>query len=158
MEYIPAWHPADLGMHYPGRVITVTPNILSLELDLSRINPGQDFSLDARLWVRRTVAPEVARRLRVDDHVTVVSTSALPMAHGYELWVSLPAEPSWLTWNNETVRRLARHIRQTGESQLLPILADALEDAGCNDATLLAHCREPQPPGSWAVELLATQQ
>jgi hypothetical protein len=25
----------------------------------------------------------------------------------------------------------------------LPILADALEESGCNDAAMLAHCREP---------------
>ena len=49
--------------------------------------------------------------------------------------------------------------RATGETVLMPILADALEEAGCTDATLLAHCREPQDhPDSWAVTLLATQE
>ena len=75
------------------------------------------------------------------------------------LLVSLPADPAWLTWNNETVRHLARRIRETGETVLLPILADALEEAGCTDAALLAHCRESQDNArSWAVEHLATQE
>jgi hypothetical protein len=38
----------------------------------------------------------------------------------------------------------------------LPILADALEEAGCRDATLLDHCRRPgiHVPGCWAVDLV----
>jgi len=73
--------------------------------------------------------------------------------------VSLPAHPEWLTWNNETVRRLARHIRENREFGLLPVLADALEDAGCADTALLEHCRQfpADESRSWAVELLATQ-
>ena len=38
----------------------------------------------------------------------------------------------------------------------LPIVADALEDAGCTDAELLGHLRGPGPHvrGCWAVDLL----
>ena len=38
----------------------------------------------------------------------------------------------------------------------LPLLADALEDAGCADAEVLAHCRGPGPHdrGCWVVDLL----
>jgi hypothetical protein len=38
----------------------------------------------------------------------------------------------------------------------LPILADALEDAGCTDPALLAHCRTPgkHVRGCWAADLL----
>jgi hypothetical protein len=38
----------------------------------------------------------------------------------------------------------------------LPILADALEDAGCSDAAILAHLRSAGPHfrGCWAVDLL----
>jgi hypothetical protein len=33
----------------------------------------------------------------------------------------------------------------------MPILADALEEAGCENAEVLAHCREPGPHarGCW---------
>jgi hypothetical protein len=27
----------------------------------------------------------------------------------------------------------------------MPILGDALEDAGCDNAEIIAHCRDPQP-------------
>jgi hypothetical protein len=38
----------------------------------------------------------------------------------------------------------------------LPILGDALEDAGCTDRDILDHCRGPGPHvrGCWAVDLL----
>jgi hypothetical protein len=38
----------------------------------------------------------------------------------------------------------------------LPILADALEEAGCSSTELLAHCRHPGPHarGCWAVDLI----
>jgi hypothetical protein len=41
----------------------------------------------------------------------------------------------------------------------LPILADALEDAGCADATLLAHLRGPGPHacGCWALDLILSK-
>ncbi len=50
--------------------------------------------------------------------------------------------PSWLTWNDGAVRKIARAIYDGRNFGDLPILADALEDAGCMDADLLAHCRQ----------------
>src|SRR5262249_48186989 len=37
----------------------------------------------------------------------------------------------WLAWNNGTIRNLALSIRDGGQADLFPILADALEEAGC---------------------------
>ncbi len=64
--------------------------------------------------------------------------------------------PSVLTWSNGTVQRLAHAIYTDRRFQDLPILADALEDAGCTDADILNHCREPGPHarGCWVVDLL----
>jgi hypothetical protein len=38
----------------------------------------------------------------------------------------------------------------------LPILGDALTEAGCTDAGLLAHCRQAGPHvlGCWALDLI----
>jgi hypothetical protein len=38
----------------------------------------------------------------------------------------------------------------------LPILADALEEAGCDEAGILAHSRGPGPHvrGRWVIDLL----
>ena len=72
--------------------------------------------------------------------------------------VMTPVEPSWLTWNDGCVVKLASTIRDEGCFERLPILADALEEAGCASVDLLTHCREPGEhiPGCWAVESLLT--
>ena len=63
------------------------------------------------------------------------------------------ADPAWLT---ETTVGIARGIYDDRAFERLPILADALEDAGCEDAELLAHCREPgtHVRGCWVVDLV----
>jgi hypothetical protein len=48
----------------------------------------------------------------------------------------------WLGWNNGAVRALAISIRESGHGHLLPILADALEEAGCIHAEILSACRQ----------------
>lgn len=45
-------------------------------------------------------------------------------------------------WRTETVQGILEGIRQDQAYDRLPILADALEEAGCTDDTLLRHCRE----------------
>jgi len=65
-------------------------------------------------------------------------------------------DPCWLTWHRGTVPRLARSIYQERRFDEMPILADALEEAGCEEVTLLDHCRQPcdHPRGCWLLELL----
>jgi hypothetical protein len=65
-------------------------------------------------------------------------------------------DPAWLVWNDATVIKLAQSIYDDRRFEDLPILADALEEAGCTDAGLLAHCRGPGPHvrGCWAVDLI----
>jgi hypothetical protein len=55
-----------------------------------------------------------------------------------------------------TARNLALSIYEKRSFDDLPILADALEDAGCTDADLLSHLRGPGPHvrGCWALDLL----
>lgn len=62
----------------------------------------------------------------------------------------------WLTWNDGTVPRLAQAVCDERAFDRLPILADALEDAGCTGADLLGHCRAggTHVRGCWALDLL----
>jgi hypothetical protein len=61
--------------------------------------------------------------------------------------------PAWLT---STVVSLAAGIYADRAFDRLPILADALQDAGCASADVLEHCRGPGPHvrGCWVVDLL----
>jgi hypothetical protein len=54
------------------------------------------------------------------------------------------------------VQKLAKSIYDDRAFDHLPILADALEDAGCTDAAILEHCRGPGPHvrGCWVVDLI----
>jgi hypothetical protein len=58
--------------------------------------------------------------------------------------VGHPVDPSWLTAN---VLRVAQGIAKERTFGDLPILGDALEDAGCSDADVLGHCRDGSPHG-----------
>lgn len=59
-------------------------------------------------------------------------------------------------WRSETVRLLADAIHVDQAFDRLPILADALEEAGCDNTDLLNHCRGPGPHvfGCWALDLV----
>jgi hypothetical protein len=62
-------------------------------------------------------------------------------------------DASWLT---PTVLSIAQGIYTDQAFDRLPILADALQDAGCEDAELLNHYRSggPHVRGCWAVDLV----
>jgi hypothetical protein len=59
-------------------------------------------------------------------------------------------------WFSSTVLDLARNIYDEHQFERMPILADALMDAGCDSEEILNHCRGPGPHvrGCWVVDLL----
>jgi hypothetical protein len=65
-------------------------------------------------------------------------------------------DPAWLAWNDGTVVKLAAGLYDERAFDRLPILADALLDAGCQDAAILNHCRQggPHVLGCHVVDLL----
>jgi hypothetical protein len=66
-------------------------------------------------------------------------------------------DPSWRTTN---VVALAQAAYDDRAFDRLPILADALEDAGCTDAEILNHCRQSAEHvrGCWVVDLLISKE
>jgi hypothetical protein len=71
-------------------------------------------------------------------------------------------EPAWLSWQDGQVAKLARVIYDERTFEQLPILADALEEAGCSDERILRHCRGDgeHVRGCWVLDaaLAATQR
>jgi hypothetical protein len=96
--------------------------------------------------IRGGVAEERAQEVMMRLFLDVYGNPCRPVA----------VEPAWLTRNCGTVLKLAQAIYEERAFDRLPILADALEDAGCDNADLLAHCRGPGPHvrGCWVVDLL----
>jgi hypothetical protein len=70
---------------------------------------------------------------------------------------ALAIDPGWLSFNAGTVRALAEAMHATGDYGGMPVLADALQEAGCENELFLWHCRAPacvHARGSWLVERL----
>jgi hypothetical protein len=69
-----------------------------------------------------------------------------------------PVKPgaSWLQWHDRIVPKMAQAIYDDSAFDRLPILADALEEAGCTDHAVLDHCRQPgeHARGCWVIDLL----
>jgi hypothetical protein len=69
-------------------------------------------------------------------------------------------EAGWLAWGGGVVRHLAQAIYTEEAFDRLPVLADALEEAGCSDADILGHCRQPgeHVRGCWVVDLVLAKR
>jgi hypothetical protein len=65
-------------------------------------------------------------------------------------------DPVWLAASDHAAGQLARAIYRERAFDRLPILADALEDAGCADSAILGHCRQggEHVRGCWLVDLI----
>jgi hypothetical protein len=59
-------------------------------------------------------------------------------------------------WRTSAVVGLTESVYEDRFFDRLPILADALEDAGCDNTDVLAHCRGdgPHVRGCWVVDLI----
>jgi hypothetical protein len=68
---------------------------------------------------------------------------------------SPPAPACDPAWRTPDVLALAR-AAQGGETDALPILADALQEAGCDDERILRHCRDvgPHSPDCWVPDII----
>lgn len=65
-----------------------------------------------------------------------------------------PFDPAWQT---AAVLELANGMYGARDFTAMPILADAIEEAGCSDADLLSHCRDLNGEhfrGCWLVDLV----
>lgn len=101
------------------------------------------------LWGLRPGVEEIFNTLRL-GHLFDLSKGGPPGGSP-----ALP-DPAWLTWQGGAVRKAAQDIYTKCRFSDLPTLADALEEAGCTDADILAHCRRPgeHVKECWVVELL----
>lgn len=65
------------------------------------------------------------------------------------------ADPAWLSRNHGTAGNLAWSLAQNGDPDGAAVLADALQEAGCDHPTILGACRSRDPAQfGWVLELL----
>jgi hypothetical protein len=75
-----------------------------------------------------------------------------------DIFGPLPFRPVVFTpeWRTDTALTLARQMYDSRDFSAMPILADALQDAGCDNDDILDHCRRPgeHVRGCWVVDLV----
>lgn len=60
-------------------------------------------------------------------------------------------------WRTETVLAMANQMYETRDFSATPILADALEEVGCDSADVLEHCRDSKTAhtrGCWVIDAI----
>jgi hypothetical protein len=64
------------------------------------------------------------------------------------------------TWVGTTLVELTQAIYDEGAFERLSDLAGAVEQAGCRDSDVLAHCRQPEPHarGCWVVDMIVGKE
>jgi type VI secretion system protein ImpC len=137
----------------------VTTNPESTHPDARATKPLSGARIDVREMGQRPGHFEIVAHLRPHFQLETVITSMrlvaeVPRDTAYR---PAPIDPGWLRWNGGTVVDLARGIRDGRHFADLPILADALEDAGCADERILGHCRDASvghQRGCWVLDAL----
>jgi hypothetical protein len=62
-------------------------------------------------------------------------------------------------WRTASVVGLARSMYDNNDFKAMPALFDAMLEAGCDDASILLHCRQSEPHvrGCWVIDLILRQ-
>jgi hypothetical protein len=111
---------------------------------LATFNPGGQYYPDTAAY------DDACERARRDE--LLAQTAVLR-----DIWGN-PFRPAAFdpSWRTSTAVAVAEPIDAERAFDRLPILADALQDAGCDDEQLLGHCRGPGPHvrGCWVVDLV----
>lgn len=114
-------------------------------------------SRGARLWI------DAVRRAWADPGPHEVLTAKLLRGLFGNPFRTVAVTAGWLSWHNGVVANLARaayadlcRSDAPMSNTRLAVLADALEEAGCDDTNLLSHLRGPGPHvrGCFVVDLL----
>ncbi len=108
-------------------------------------HPGAHFDIN-RLQNSAPEAVEVYRHERAIQIALTLDTIGNPFCP-----VTFSSE-----WRTDTAIALARQMYESREFSAMPILADALQDAGCDNDDILDHCRGdgPHVRGCWVVDLV----
>lgn len=143
-------------------------NITDEEFRALLIADAVQWAAALSVWPgRETLYPPATTAIRdmiqaaTGASASLASNLTVPRRHAQLLRDLIHLDPpcipsSWLRWNDGTVVKMAQTIYDERQWEDMPILADALEDAGCDSDDILRHCREhaEHARGCWVVDLL----
>jgi acetyl esterase/lipase len=97
-------------------------------------------------WARKERAARIAAEW--DAYVKLMHDLVGPLP-----FRPITLDPRWLT---SSVQDLAKLINEERRFELMPVLGDALMDAGCDDEDVVYHCQSEPPHalGCWVLDLL----
>jgi hypothetical protein len=125
-----------------------------------------DAGIDSASWAAGNAAHELAERLAGDTvnspddprFVTALQTQRQIQADLLRCIFGNPFRPVAFDprWRTADVLGVARGVYDERAFGRLPVLMDALLDAGCDNADVLEHCRSegPHARGCWVVDLV----
>jgi hypothetical protein len=117
----------------------------------------EDAANEIRLRIAHLLGKNRDKQL---DQEMLIQCALIRDIFGNPFRPQLTVDRSWLSWNDRTVPNLAQAIYIDRSFDRLPILADALEEAGCDNADILNHCRQhgEHVRGCWVVDLLVVHK
>jgi hypothetical protein len=133
------------------------PAELITQAALMAVSAGIFYAEDAADYVRLALSASGAN-WRKDQEEELVQCGLLRDIVGP---LDPPAiDPRWRAANDRAAVQLAGWIYEQRAFDELPILADALEDAGCGETLLLDHCRQggEHVRGCWVVDAILERE
>jgi hypothetical protein len=129
----------------------------------SSISPGSSSPLE---WAAHRIADPSAWEATSGVVIALADRwNDAEAAHGAALVRDVfgnPFRPAALdpAWRTPTAIALASQMYESRDFGAMPILADALQDAGCDSDDVLDHCRGPGPHvrGCWVVDMVLGKQ
>jgi len=157
----------DVPMHKRTLIVLAMAEMLLLDRSDESVSDGLARTLMAALVRNRdAVVASYQGVVGLEAEVMLRRLLRQPPPDGLPGWLLekynavepvVAADPRWRTAD---VVALARGIAADRAWDRLPLLADALMDAGCDDGPILAHCRQPGlcRNDSWVVNILLGPQ
>jgi hypothetical protein len=142
---------ADGGpeLRYEGITHWVAQPVCNVITDEDVAHAALGFNADIGLWMKpiEEIVPAIIGRYRTHPSHYLRDIFGNPFAP-----VAFSAE-----WRTSTAVGLAKQLYESRDFSTMPILADALQDAGCNSVDILNHCRDVNQAhlrGCWVVDCL----
>jgi hypothetical protein len=124
-------------------------------IDFARVEMGHPTPIEATQWTFYDTLILLAR-CHPDDATAAARYRAILLAAFRDI-VGNPFRPVVFDpeWRTSTAVGIAKGMYESRDFSPMPILADALQDAGCDHADILNHCRDTQQVhvrGCWVVD------
>jgi hypothetical protein len=132
----------DFGHHHPSNAVYFAVQV------------QEATAHHAALWA----AAEVAEAVRIEAGQQGMTAERVAQCDLLREVFHGPCRPVYVrgSWRTGTVLSLASTIYSERKFRELPVLADALEDVGCEETDILNHCRSTagHVPGCWVLDVL----